>query len=283
MARERLQKVLAAAGVGSRRECEEIILDARVSVNGQTVSALPVLVDPEHDAIVVDGRRLRTERKVYYLLHKPKGVHCTNYDPAGRVRACDLLRGVSERVFPVGRLDADSTGLLLMTNDGELAQRLAHPRYSVPKTYRAHVSGHITGEEIDRLKKGIWLAEGKAQISAGRIIHTGRNGSVVEITLREGKNREIRRVLARLGHNVRRLMRIKIGPLSLRGLPPGGYRPLKPGELALLRRYSTEPEKNDQRRPSPESRTKSAPKVDARRQREIRQRPRRGRSDRVRK
>src|SRR5438046_1687587 len=121
MAGERLQKVLAAAGVGSRRECEEIILEGRARVNGQTVSTLPVLVDPEHDEIAVDGRPLRTDRKVYYLLHKPKGVHCTNYDPAGRVRACDLLRGIRERVFPVGRLNADSTGLLLMTNDGELA------------------------------------------------------------------------------------------------------------------------------------------------------------------
>lgn len=237
MAKQRLQKVLAAAGIGSRRECEEIILDGRVSVNGRPVSSLPVLVDLQHDEIAVDDRPLRAQRKVYYLVHKPRGVHCTNYDPAGRPRACDLLHGVHERVFPVGRLDADSTGLLLMTNDGELAQHLAHPRYGVAKTYRAHVSGHITKADIDKMRAGVWLADGKAHISDAKIIHSGRDGSVVELTLKEGRNREVRRVLARLGHNVRRLLRIKIGPLSLRGLAPGAYRPLTPAELKSLQRY----------------------------------------------
>lgn len=238
MERERLQKLLAAAGIGSRRECEEIILEGRVSVNGQVRSELPVLVDPEQDQIEVDGRLLRGERKVYFLLHKPKGVHCTNYDPQGRVRACDLMRGVRERVFPVGRLDADSTGLLLMTNDGELAQRLTHPKFGVPKTYRAHVAGMIQREDVERLKKGIYLAEGKAQASDAKIIHAARDASVIEITLQEGKNREIRRVLARLGHKVKRLIRIKIGPLSLRNLPDGAYRPLTEAELKSLLKYA---------------------------------------------
>jgi 23S rRNA pseudouridine2605 synthase len=235
MPKERLQKVLAAAGLASRRECEQIILDGRVRVNGKAISSLPVLVDAARDTIVVDGKPLKREAKVYLLLHKPAGVHCTNYDPDGRPRAVDLLVGVKERLFPVGRLDADSTGLLLMTNDGELAERLAHPRYGVPKTYRAHVAGAVTPEDIARLRKGVWLAEGKTHVADTRIIHRGRERSVIEITLQEGRNREVRRVLARLGHNVRRLMRIRIGPLSLRGLPPGGFRPLTPEELRALR------------------------------------------------
>ncbi len=237
MPRERLQKVLAAAGIASRRECEQIILDGRVRVNGETVLSLPALVDPARDTILVDGRPLKREEKVYFLLHKPKGVHCTNFDPAGRPRAVDLLAGVRHRVFPVGRLDADSTGLLLMTNDGELAERLAHPRYGVPKTYRAHVNGAVTADDLARLRKGVWLAEGKTRVSDAKIIHRGRERSVIEITLQEGRNREVRRVLARLGHNVRKLMRIRIGPLSLRGLPPGGFRPLTRQELKELREY----------------------------------------------
>lgn len=236
MPEERLQKILAAAGIASRRECEQIILDGRVRVNGKLVVTLPVLADPAHDTIVVDGRSLQRERRLYVLLHKPKGVHCTNFDPDGRPLVRNLLGGIRERLFPVGRLDADSTGLLLMTNDGELAQHLMHPRYGVPKTYRAHVAGEVTGEELASLRKGIWLAEGKTRVSEARIIHHGRDRSVVEITLREGRNREVRRVLAKLGHNVRKLMRIRIGPLSLRGLGPGEYRQLTPQELNLLRR-----------------------------------------------
>ncbi len=236
MARERLQKLLAAAGVASRRECEQIVLDGRVQVNGRVVLSLPAFADPERDRIVVDGQPLRSERKVYYLLHKPRGVHCTNRDPDGRPRAVDLMAGVKERLFPVGRLDADSTGLLLMTNDGELAEHLAHPRYGVPKTYRAHVNGMVTDEDLARLRKGIWLSDGKARIASARIIHRGRERSVLEVTLTEGRNREVRRVLAHLGHNVRKLIRIRIGPLSLRGLAPGEYRPLSKAEVAALHR-----------------------------------------------
>ncbi|MGQ9649256.1 MAG: pseudouridine synthase [Phycisphaerae bacterium] len=237
MPKQRLQKVLAAAGLASRRECEQIILDGRVSVNGHKVHSLPVLVDPDVDKIAVDGRPLQAERKIYFLLHKPQGVHCTNYDPAGRPRAIDLLSGVRERVFPVGRLDADTTGLLLMTNDGELAQRLTHPRHGIPKTYRAHVNGLITLEQLDELRKGVWLAEGKTHVSEATIIHAARDQSVVEITLREGRNREVRRVLAKIGHAVRKLIRIRIGPLSLRGLGPGQFRPLRPAEVNLLKKY----------------------------------------------
>jgi 23S rRNA pseudouridine2605 synthase len=255
MAQERLQKVLASAGIASRRECEGIILEGRVTVNGHRVHSLPVLVEPGVDQIAVDGRPLRPRRKVYFLLNKPKGVHCTNYDPAGRTRAVDLMAGVNERVFPVGRLDAESIGLLLMTNDGELAQQLTHPRHGVPKTYRAHINGMITEEDLAQMHKGIWIAEGKARVSDASIIHAARDQSVVEITLCEGRNREVRRILARLGHNVRKLIRIRIGPLSLRGLAPGHFRPLTPAELNALRSYK--PSKH--RKPAPGRKHRATP------------------------
>lgn len=241
MAIERLQKVMAAAGIASRRECEHIILDGRVQVNGKAVSEMPVLVDAERDRITVDGVPLRREKKVYYLLHKPVGVHCTNYDPDNRTRVLDLLPGVKARVYSVGRLDADSSGLLLMTNDGELAEHLTHPRYGVPKTYRAHVSGRVTEEAIEQMRKGIWLAEGKAQVAGAKIIHADSRQSVVEITLREGRNREVRRILARLSHPVRKLIRIRIGPLSLRNLPVGRYRPLTKEEFRSLMHTAARP------------------------------------------
>lgn len=264
MPKERLQKVLAATGLASRRECEQIILDGRVSVNGRKVDSLPVLVDPEVDKIAVDGRPLRAERKVYFLLHKPKGVHCTNYDPDGRPRAVDLLGGVRERVFPVGRLDADTTGLLLMTNDGELAQQLTHPRHGIPKTYRAHVNGRVTAEQLEDLRKGVWLAEGKTRVSEATIIHAARDQSVVEVTLREGRNREVRRILAKIGHAVRRLIRIRIGPLSLRGLGPGEFRPLSSSEVNLLKKYKPPPPRamkgKPDRKPVPAGTRRSASK-----------------------
>jgi len=213
-----------------------LILDGRVSVNGKVADTLPVLVDPATDRIEVDGRPVRIERPIYLLMHKPRGVVCTNNDPSGRRRAVDLLSGVRERVYPVGRLDEDSTGLLLLTNDGALAERIAHPRYGVPKTYRAEVSGRVEGESLVKLREGVWLSDGRTAPADARIIHRGRDASVLEVTLREGRNREVRRVLARLGHNVRRLKRIAIGPLQLGPLPAGAWRPLAPRELAALQR-----------------------------------------------
>lgn len=235
---ERLQKVLASAGFGSRRACEEMILEGRVSVNGQRVEEMPVLVDPQADDVRVDGRRIRFERKVYYLLNKPKGVLCTQHDPSGRKRATDLLANVKERVYPVGRLDADSEGLLLMTNDGELAAALTHPRYGVPKTYRARVSGKVGPADVARLRQGIWLSEGKTRPSRVSIAYSSRTYSVLEITLREGRNRQVRRMLAKLGHPVRELKRIRIGPLSLRGLGTGRVRQLTPSEVQRLREHA---------------------------------------------
>lgn len=228
---ERLQKVLATAGLGSRRACEEIILDGRVCVNGRRVNELPVLVDPKSDKITVDGRRISLEQKVTYILNKPKGVLATQKDPRGRKRAVDLMEGVSERVYPVGRLDADSQGLLLMTNDGDLAAKLTHPRYGVPKTYRARVRGRVGDGVLGKLRQGIWLSEGKTQPARVTLVYKGREYSIVEITLREGRNRQVRRMLAQLGHPVRELTRIRVGKLSIRGLGVGKYRKLNKREL----------------------------------------------------
>lgn len=251
MAKERLQKVLAAAGAGSRRACEQLILDGRVSVNGRVPETMPVLVDAGRDRIEVDGKPVRAERCVYFLLHKPKGVVCTNNDPSGRLRAVDLLGGVRERVYPVGRLDEDATGLLLLTNDGDLAERIMHPRYGVPKTYRAEVSGRVDHETIQQLRGGVRLSEGRTSPADATIVHSDRQISVLEITLRDARNREVRRMLAKVGHNVRKLKRIAIGPLTLGPLPIGAYRPLLPRELERLQRVLKAASLEAENRPAP--------------------------------
>lgn len=234
MATERIQKLLAAAGYGSRRSCETLVTDGRVAVNGRYMRELPVLVDPQIDKITVDGKPLRPERHVYFLLNKPRNVYCTHNDPAGRTRVEDLLVGVRERVYPVGRLDAESTGLLIVTNDGALAQKLTHPRFSTPKTYRAEVAGLPSMDTLRKLREGIWLSEGKTSPAEITIIHRDRDKAVLEITLRESRNREIRRMLAKFGHNVRRLMRIRMGKLSIAKLPVGAFRPLTKAEVTYL-------------------------------------------------
>lgn len=233
---ERLQKVMAEAGVDSRRHCEEMIEQGLVKVNGKTVRKLPVFVDTEHDRITVAGRKLRFEPKVYYLLHKPKKVVCTSAEKEGRLRAIDLMKGVKYRVYPVGRLDTDSKGLLLMTNDGEMANQLTHPRYGVAKTYLVEVEGWVKGDEINKLKKGLWLEQGRASMESVQIRQRNTRRTILEIVLKEGQNRQIRKMLSRLGHSVKSLTRTQIGPLSLHGLGPGKYRPLKPGELKALRK-----------------------------------------------
>src|SRR3990172_9272901 len=169
MAEQRLQKVLAAGGVDSRRNCEELILDGAVRVNGKVVDTLPAFVDAERDVITVNGRRIRAARKVYFLLNKPKGVICTNSDPQGRRRAIDLVR-MDERVFCVGRLDANTTGLIIITNDSELTNKLTHPRYELPKTYVVRVEGQISGDAAEKVKKGVRLAEGRTRQAAVKIL-----------------------------------------------------------------------------------------------------------------
>jgi 23S rRNA pseudouridine2605 synthase len=236
----RLQKFLSDAGVASRRAAEELIGEGRVLVNGRVVDSLPAFVDPRRDKVVVDGTPVRAERHAYFLLHKPKGVVCTDRDPAGRTRAVDLLPPIKARLFVVGRLDADSTGLLLMTNDGERAERIPHPRYGVAKVYRAEVRGRVPEDLVAQMRAGVYLSDGKVRAGHVVIKHRGREASVLHITLREGRNRQVRRMLARLGHPVRALKRLAIGPLTLRRLPLGAARPLTPSELAGLRRAAEE-------------------------------------------
>ncbi len=232
---ERLQKVLAAAGVGSRRHCEELITSDRVEVDRQVVNRLGTRVDPARQEIRVDGTRLRPSRLVYFLLNKPRGVVSTNLDPTGRPRVIDMLPAGKERLFPVGRLDISSEGLILVTNDGDLANRLTHPRYGVEKTYVVEVAGQLDRDGLIALRKGAYLAEGFARPTLAKIRDVRKQSTVLEIVLAEGRNREIRRLLARLGHKVMRLKRIAIGPVRLGELAPGESRPLSRDEVRKLR------------------------------------------------
>ncbi len=233
--RQRLQKVLAAAGVDSRRHCEDLIISGQVAVNGQVVDTLPAFVDPEKDRITVAGRPIRRPQKVYFLLNKPKNVICTSADPRGRRTAVDLV-DCPERVFCVGRLDADSTGALLLTNDSELANRLTHPRYEIAKTYEVTLRGRVAGEEIERLKKGVWLSEGKTARAAVKVLHRTDRLTTLQVVIRQGMNRQIRRALARLGHKVKALKRTQIGSITVKGLPLGAYKPLSRRQIDYLRR-----------------------------------------------
>jgi 23S rRNA pseudouridine2605 synthase len=235
---ERLQKVLAHAGLGSRRVCEEYMLQGRVTVDGKVVRELGTRVDPDQADIAVDGERVRLEKMVYFAVNKPKGYVSTNDDPAGRPRVIDILPEVPERVYSVGRLDEDSTGLMILTNDGELANRLAHPRYGVEKVYRALVAGSPSREIVSKLTEGIWLSDGKVRAKRARVVGTQGEATTIELVLAEGKKREIRRMLAKLGHKVMSLNRIAIGPVILKGLSPGESRPLSRTEIDLLRKVA---------------------------------------------
>jgi len=239
MAEERLQKILAQAGLGSRRACEELIVQGRVTVNGETVRELGAKADPESDEVRLDGERVREERKRYFLLDKPRGYVCSNSDEQGRKRAIDLLKHVSQRTYKVGRLDIDSEGLIVVTNDGEFANLLTHPRYGVPKTYLAEVEGEVTAEGCAELRRGLHLSYGKASIDSLRVVKSGKERSLLEITLKEGRNRQIRRMLAALGHEVKRLRRVRVGPVSDEGLKAGKYRRLSKQEIDALRRVAT--------------------------------------------
>lgn len=247
MAEQRLQKVLALSGIDSRRKCEELILSGVVRVNRRVVDTLPSFADPERDIITVNGRRIHAARKVYFLLNKPKGVICTNAEPRGRKRAIDIV-GARERIFAVGRLDVDTTGLIILTNDSELSNRLTHPRYGLSKTYVARVKGRVGGGQAERLKKGIWLAEGKTSKASVKILRRSNKESLVEITIRQGLNRQVRRMLAKVGLPIRTLKRTGIGKISDRGLGVGKFRTLTKAEVAYLRKV-TGGESTEMRRP----------------------------------
>ncbi len=230
---QRLNKILASAGLGSRRDVEELILQGRVEIDREVITDLSCKVDPRAVVIKVDGSVLKKEQLIYYALNKPSGVLSTNRDPDGRMRVIDLVPD-KHRVFSVGRLDRSSEGLILLTNDGELAQRLAHPKFAVQKAYFVVVSGVMTQEDLDKLRKGVHLAEGFARIDGASIRRQRKGCTEIEIVLSEGKNREIRRILARAGHKVVVLRRIAIGPLRLGQLPVGASRILLPSEVRAL-------------------------------------------------
>jgi 23S rRNA pseudouridine2605 synthase len=239
MAAGRLQKIIAAAGIASRRKAEELISSGRVAVNGRTVTELGTKADPERDHIRVDGRLLHgPQRRIYVLLNKPKGYVTTVSDPEGRPTVMSLLGGIKSRVYPVGRLDYASEGLLLLTNDGDLAQQLMKAASHVPKTYLVKVSGQPSEEALTKLRSGVSIEtdEGRRVKTAPAKIRIVREATNpwYEITLIEGRNRQIRRMFAQVGHQVEKIRRIRYGPLQL-DLPPGRYRQLTPQEVSRLR------------------------------------------------
>jgi 23S rRNA pseudouridine2605 synthase len=245
MAQQRLQKILAAAGIDSRRNCEDLIVEGQVRVNNRVVDTLPAFADPLKDVITVSGRRVQAEQKRYFLLNKPIGVICTNSDPDNRRKAIDFIK-TDKRIFCAGRLDADTTGLIILTNDSELTNKLTHPKFELAKTYVVKVKGQIRGEQIERLKKGVWLAEGKTGRASVKVLKRNFKESLVEIKISQGLNRQVRRMFAGLGMDVVSLTRTKIGKLTSRGLGIGSYRELTHQELAYLKKATSFSEENSE-------------------------------------
>jgi pseudouridine synthase len=235
---ERLQKILAHAGLASRREAEQWILEGRVAINGTVVRELGTRADPAKDSIKVDGKRVKyAGAPLYFALHKPPGVVTTLDDPQGRPDLKNFLRNLGEkkRVYPVGRLDFNSSGLLLLTNDGELAQRLMHPRFGVKKVYHVKLSSCPTAEDLARLRKGIRLEEGITAPARARVLEKLKKNAWVEIELHEGRKREVRRMFLALGFFVEKLVRVRVGTVALGRLAPGELRPLTASEVTQLK------------------------------------------------
>lgn len=231
----RLQKVLAAAGVGSRRACEVLITEGRVSVDGQTVVEQGRRVDPETAVVRVDGLRVTTaSNKVYLALNKPRGMVSAMSDPEGRPTVGELVEGRRERLFHVGRLDAETEGLLLLTNDGELSHRLSHPSYQVPKTYLAEIIGPVHRDVGKRLRAGVLLEDGPVLVDSFKLVDSAANKVLVEVVLHEGRKHVVRRLLAEVGHPVQMLVRTAIGPVRLGAQKPGRLRPLSASEVGEL-------------------------------------------------
>jgi 23S rRNA pseudouridine2605 synthase len=239
----RLQKIISQAGIASRRAAERLIAEGRVTLNGETVREMGTKADPTRDDIRVDGRRIKSpERLRYILLYKPARYVTTRSDPQRRRTVIDLLHGVREYVYPVGRLDYDTQGILLLTNDGDLAAKLTHPRHEVDRTYEAHVAGMPDDPALERLRRGIPL-DGRRTLPADvMLVNKGRReqNGVLLITIREGRNRQVRRMLDAVGHPVQSLRRIRFGPLSDRGLRPGEWRELSGAEVEELKKWKSE-------------------------------------------
>ncbi len=233
---ERLQKALAAAGVASRREAEKFIVAGRVKVNGKIVKELGSKVDMSRDKVAVDGKLIKTEAKVYYMFYKPRGVVTTMKDPQNRRSIGDYVKDLPEHVFPVGRLDYNTEGLLLLTNDGDFAQALMHPKNEIQKVYVVKVPGIVPQDKLDQLKLGVVLEDGKTApaIVNLRSYNYEKNCTVFDIAIHEGRNRQIRRMCDAIGFPVRELMRIKIGPLELKEVSRGKFRDLTDRELKAM-------------------------------------------------
>jgi pseudouridine synthase len=238
---ERIQKILAKAGVASRREAERMVIEGRVMVNGEVIKTLGFKADPSKDHIKVDGKRINAfEPKVMLLLNKPRGYLSTVKDPKGRPTVFDLLRNVKWRIYPVGRLDFDAEGLLLLTNDGGLAHLLSHPRFSIPKTYLVKVTGVPEEKKLTRLKMGVMLEDGRAKALSSTLLRQGEKNSWVRVVVTEGRNRLVKRMFSAIGHPVLKLKRIEYGPIQLGDLPFGQFRYLTSEEMEKLKQISSE-------------------------------------------
>jgi pseudouridine synthase len=236
LAVERIQKVLARVGIASRRKAEEMVMEGRVTVNGEVVRELGFRVDPSKDHIKVDGKRIPdVEPKVTLLLNKPRGYLSSVEDPKGRPTVRDLIKGVKWRLYPVGRLDFDAEGLLLLSNDGDLAYRLSHPRFEVPRTYQVKVRGVPEEKTLSRLQKGVSLEDGKARVRSYRLLLSREKNSWVEVVVTEGRNHLVKRMFSAIGHPVLKLKRVAFGPIQLGNLPLGEFRYLTPNEMERLR------------------------------------------------
>lgn len=233
----RVQKIIADTGIASRREAEKLIEEGRVTING-VIAKLGDKADPDKDHIKLDGKLLKAKPSelVYIILNKPKKVMCTTSDPEGRQTILDLIKGIKNRVWPVGRLDYHSEGLVLLTNDGELSLRLTHPKYKIEKVYEVKVKDLPDEKKIEKLKKGIWLEDGKTAPCEITFIKKTRENSWFRVVLKEGKKRQIRRMFHAIGHDVMKLKRVSIGPLKLGKLPIGAYRFLTEKELIALKK-----------------------------------------------
>jgi 23S rRNA pseudouridine2605 synthase len=236
MPKLRLNKILAQAGLSSRRGADRLIADGHVSVNGVVTRDLATLADPDVDIVALRGTPLpQAERKRYVLLHKPSGYVTTVSDPRGRPTVSDLVRAVDARLYPVGRLDWDVEGVLLMTNDGDLTHRLLHPRYGLPRVYEADVRGAVRPGDLPRWRRGVTLEDGPAAPTDVELVRAGGDATVLRLTFTEGRKHEVKRFCEALGHPVRRLRRVAFGPIALGELPRGAHRALTPRELAALR------------------------------------------------
>jgi len=236
----RLHKFLALSGVASRRAAEELVSAGRVTVNGYVVSNVRRGIDPDRDDIRVDGTRVEPESKVYIVLNKPKGYLTTMKDPHGRKAVSELVADVPQRVFPVGRLDKDTEGLLFLTNDGELAYRLTHPRFKVTKTYRATVAGVVVDQTLDILRAGVELSDGRTALAEVKAVSREGETTCLEIRIREGKKRQVRRMCSAVGHEVLELKRVAMAGVVLKDVAPGTWRYLTLVELSQLQREVSE-------------------------------------------